>query len=199
MKNLTRTICLTLAILLGSLVTGCGADFDKGLAAYESGDFATALREWRPLAEQGNADAQFNLGVMYYKGRGVPKNYKTAVKWYTLAAEQGNASAQFYLGVMYRRGKGVPKNYKTALKWYTLAAEQGHAFAQFGLGIMYDHGQGVPQDPVYAHMWMQIAEASGYENASKNRNIVAKQMTATQIEKAQKLASECIAKKYKGC
>jgi TPR repeat protein len=199
MKNLTRTICLTLAILLGSLVTGCGADFDKGLAAYESGDFATALREWRPLAEQGNADAQFNLGVMYYKGRGVPKNYKTAVKWYTLAAEQGNASAQFYLGLMYRRGKGVPKNYKTALKWYTLAAEQGHAFAQFGLGIMYDHGQGVPQDPVYAHMWMQIAEASGYENASKNRNIVAKQMTATQIEKAQKLASECIAKKYKGC
>ena len=199
MKNLTRTICLTLALLLGSLVTGCGADFDKGLAAYESGDFATALREWRPLAEQGNADAQFNLGVMYYKGRGVPKNHKTAVKWYTLAAEQGNASAQFYLGVMYRRGKGVPKNYKTALKWYTLAAEQGHAFAQFGLGIMYDHGQGVPQDPVYAHMWMQIAEASGYENASKNRNIVAKQMTATQIEKAQKLASECIAKKYKGC
>jgi hypothetical protein len=64
MKNLTRTICLTLAVLLGSLVTGCGSDFDKGLAAYKSGDFATALGEWRPLAEQGDAVAQLNLGMM---------------------------------------------------------------------------------------------------------------------------------------
>ena len=73
MKNVTRTICLTLALLLGSVGTGCGPDFDKGLAATQSGDFATALREWRPLAEQGDADAQYmvgymcdNLGSLYY-------------------------------------------------------------------------------------------------------------------------------------
>ena len=211
MKKLTLTICLILAVLLGSLVTGCGsdldsgtdfdsgADFDKGLVFYKSGDYATALGEWRPLAEQGNADAQNSLGWMYHKGQGVPKDYKTALKWYTLAAKQGDAYAQIGLGGMYENGDGVPQDYKTALKWYTLAAEQGHAHAQLVLGIMYDHGQGVPQDNVYAHMWWQIAASSGDKNASTNRDIVAKQMTATQIEKAEKLASECIAKEYKGC
>ncbi|MAG00089.1 MAG: hypothetical protein CL388_02625, partial [Acidiferrobacteraceae bacterium] len=104
MKNVTRTICLTLALLLGSVGTGCGPDFDKGLAATQSGHFATALREWRPLAEQGDARAQFNLGVMYVKGQGVPQDDKTALKWYTLAAEQGLADAQTNLGNMYRKG-----------------------------------------------------------------------------------------------
>ena len=104
MKNVTRTICLTLALFLGSVGTGCGPDFDKGVAATQSGDFATALGEFRPLAEQGDADAQYNLGVMYEKGKGVPQNYKTAVKWYRLSAEQGYASAQGNLGRMYARG-----------------------------------------------------------------------------------------------
>jgi hypothetical protein len=97
MRNLTATICLTIAVLLGNAGMGWSADFQKGYAAYKSGDYATALREWRPLARQGNADAQFNLGWMYEKGRGVPQDDKTAVKWYRLAAEQGNAVAQQYL------------------------------------------------------------------------------------------------------
>ncbi|HJL65723.1 MAG TPA: tetratricopeptide repeat protein, partial [Arenicellales bacterium] len=101
MKNVTRTICLTLTLFLGSVGTGCGPDFNKGVAAYESGDFATALGEFRPLAEQGDADAQYNLGVMYEKGRGVPQDDKIALKWFTLAAEQGFARAQHNLGVMY--------------------------------------------------------------------------------------------------
>ena len=95
-----------------------------GLTAYNSGDYATALREWKPLAEQGDADAQSNLGLLYRKGRGVPQDYKTAVKWFRLATEQGNASAQYNLGVMYDNGYGVPQDYKTAVKWYRLAAEQ---------------------------------------------------------------------------
>jgi TPR repeat protein len=75
------------------------ADFQKGLTAHESGDYATALRSWKPLAKQGNTDAQFLLGAMYDNGQGVPQNYKTAVKWYTLAAKQGDALAQFNLGL----------------------------------------------------------------------------------------------------
>jgi TPR repeat protein len=136
MKNLTLTICLTLAVLLGSTGTSWGADFQKGFAAAQSGDFATALREWRPLAEQGHADAQYNLGVMYDEGRGVLQDDKTAVKWYTLAAEQGQAHAQFNLGLMYYNGEGVPQDYKTGVKWYTLAAGQGLRNAQFSLGVM---------------------------------------------------------------
>ena len=79
--------------------------FPKGFAAYQSGDYATALREWTPLAKQGDAVAQYNLGVMYAQGQGVPQDYKTAVKWYRLAAEQGNADAQYNLGVMYDKDK----------------------------------------------------------------------------------------------
>ena len=94
MRNLTATLCLTLAVLLGSVGMSASADFQKGLTAYESGDYATALREWTPLAKQGNADAQYNLGGMYDNGQGVPQDYKTAVKWWKLAAEQGDADAQ---------------------------------------------------------------------------------------------------------
>ncbi len=101
MRKLTATICLTIAVLLGSAGCDESADSQKGLTAYNSGDYATAMREWTPLAKQGNAFAQSNLGLMYSKGRGVLQDYKTAVKWYTLAAEQGNARAQYNLGVMY--------------------------------------------------------------------------------------------------
>ncbi|MEK9943249.1 MAG: hypothetical protein VW771_12345 [Gammaproteobacteria bacterium] len=79
-----RTIFLSLALLVVGAGSSWGQDFYKGLAAAESGDYATALREWTPLAEQGNAYVQFNLGVMYERGRGVPQDFKEAVKWYRL-------------------------------------------------------------------------------------------------------------------
>ena len=88
MRNLTATICLGVALLLGSTGESWSQNFQKGLSAYNSGDYATALREWIPLAIQGNAFAQNNLGVMYANGEGVPQDYKTAVKLYRLAAEQ---------------------------------------------------------------------------------------------------------------
>ena len=123
MRNLTATICLTLAVLLGSV--GCTVpDFQKGVTAARSGDFATALREFQPLAEQGHSPAQNNLGWMYSIGKGVPQDYKTAVKWTRLSAEQGDADAQYNLGSMYRKGQGVLQDYKTARKWYRLSAEQ---------------------------------------------------------------------------
>jgi len=176
-----------------------GADYDKGMAAYKSGDYSTALRYMRPLAEQGNADAQHNLGVMYGDGDGVPQDDKTTLKWWTLAAEQGRAKSQFNLGWLYERGDGVPQDYKTAVKWYTLAAEQGDADAQLNLGGMYGKGRGVLQDNIYAHMWVHIAASSGDTDASSYRDEIAKEMTPAQIEKAEKLARECVAKKYKGC
>ena len=76
MRNLTATICLAVALLLGSAGVSWSQDFQKGLAAYESGDYATALREWKPLAKQGNADAQYNLGLMYANGQGVPRTIR---------------------------------------------------------------------------------------------------------------------------
>jgi len=199
MRNLTATICLTIAVLLGSVGVSESADLQRGVAADKRGDYATALREYRGVAEQGDFFAQTLLGIMYYEGKGVPQNYGTAVRWYTLAAKQGYMRAQSNLGAMYETGRGVPKNYKTALRWQTLAAEQGLSGAQHNLGLMYFRGYGVIKDYVYAYMWWNIAASSGNRGASKNRDIVAKQMTPSQLEKAQDLARECVAKNYKGC
>ncbi len=98
------------------------AGLDEGVAAYKQGDYATALREWHPLAKQGNAKAQSNLGLMYYNGQGVTQDYAKAVKWYRKAAEQGNARAQNNLGLMYVGGLGVPQDYVQAHIWLDLAA-----------------------------------------------------------------------------
>ena len=123
-----RTLLIIPLLLLLSLISfpGWSADFDKGVTAFENGDFVTALKEWTPPAEQGNAEASYRLGFMY---QWEMQDYKTAVKWYTLAAEQGDARAQFALGFMYKNGEGILQDYKTAVKWYTLAAEQGDARA----------------------------------------------------------------------
>ncbi len=110
------------------------AGVDEGVAANKRGDYATALRELRPLAKQGNANAQYNLGIMYENGRGFPQDDAEAVKWYRKAAEQGDAYAQFALGVMYDNGLGVPEDDAEAVKWGRKAAEQGHAKAQYSLG-----------------------------------------------------------------
>ena len=98
-------------------------DFNTGMAAYKSGNFSTALEEWEPLAEQGNAFAQFNLGIMYDYDFG---DYKKAVKWYALSAAQGLNAAQFNLGVMYDYGYGVPKDFILAHLWFDLAGSNDH-------------------------------------------------------------------------
>jgi TPR repeat protein len=197
MRNLIKTFLVML--MLSFSHAAIAGDYEDGLAAGEKGDFATALRLWTPLAEQGDADAQNNLGLMYDKGQGVAQDYKTAVKWYTLAAEQGNAKVQTILGVMYAQGQGVSQDYKTAVKWYTLAAEQGVAQAQYLLGMMYHLGQGVVQDYVKANMWYNIASIDGDADAIKNRDDVAKLMTPAQIAEAQKAASRCIKQNFKNC
>ncbi len=120
-RTLTPIVFTLLLLFWPALVY---ADFQAGLAAYNQGDYATALKEWRPLAEQGDATAQFNLGVMYNFGQGVPQDYQEAVRWYRLAAEQGYAPAQFNLGFLYDKGQGVPQDYVQAHMWYNLAAAQ---------------------------------------------------------------------------
>ncbi len=186
---------ILVALLLLTLAAPAWAGWDEGVAAYERGDYATALREFQVLAEQGHAKAQYNLGLMYDNGQGVTQDYVEAVKWYRKADAQDHATAQFNLGFMYDDGQGVPQDYAEAVKWYRRAAEQGHAKAQNNLGLMYDDGQGVPQDYVEAHMWYNLA-ASGLppgEDRAKNQDIVAKLMTPAQISEAQRLASEWMA------
>ena len=201
MKNIKTKPLHTILIILLCLLTSLSvsADFQKGLDAYNGADYATALREWKPLAEQGYALAQYNLALMYANGEGVPEDDKEAVKWFRLAAEQSHASAQFNLGLMYAKGKGVPEDDKEAVKWYRLAAEQSHASAQNNLGVMYANGEGVPEDDVYAYMWWNLAAEQGHKDSSQNKNILSKEMTSSQIEEAQRLSRECMKKDYKNC
>ena len=193
-------ITLILATVLSLAFTPLAAqDFEKGLSAARSGDYATALQEWKPLAEAGDADAQSNLGSMYNNGQGVPQDYAEAVKWYRLAAEQGYPNAQSNLGYMYLKGQGVPQDYAEAGQWYRLAAEQGFAQAQNNLGAMYENGHGVLQDNVMAHMWYNIASANGVEKAGEWRDERAGLMTSADISKAQSMARECMSSGYKNC
>ncbi len=194
-----RSLLLAVAFVASTGSTALAQDFDKGVAAYNDGDYATALQEWRPLAEQGHAKAQTILGVMYANGEGVPQDDKEAVKWYRKAADQGYAKAQTNLGWMYEFGRGVSQDYTEAVKWYRKAAEQGFADAQNNLAVMYENGQGVLQNNTKAHMWFNIAADNGVKNAGKWRDEIAERMTSADISKAQSMAATCMESGYKGC
>ena len=119
---------LGLSIVVGlvlALAAPTWADHQAGLDAYKRGDYKAALKEFRLAAEQGDAQAQFELGVMYDEGQGVAQDYEEAARWFRLAAEQGHALAQNNLGVVYGKGQGVKQDYVIAHKWTNLAAANG--------------------------------------------------------------------------
>ena len=144
---------------------GAAQDYEAGLQAARAGDFETALKEWKPLAEQGDAQSQSNLGRMYSSGQGVPQDYTEAVKWFRRASEQGDAFAQSYLGYLYFNGLGIAQDYAEAVRLYKLAADQGLAEAQLNLGNKYLGGEGVRQDYVEARRWYKLAAEQGMAQA----------------------------------
>jgi TPR repeat protein len=194
-------ILRTAAFLLCTAVAApvMAQDFDKGMEALRAGDYETALQEWRPLAEQGDAFAQSNLGTMYANGLGVILDDAEAANWFRLGAEQGNVGAQLKLGFMYFSGRGVIQDYAEAANWYRQAAEQDYSPAQFNLGNMYLDGDGVIQDYVIAHMWINISAANGYASGSESRGVIEEFMTREQIAEAQALARRCMSSNYQHC
>ena len=140
-------------------------------------------------AEQGQAKAQFNVGLRYANGRGVSKDVVEAAKWYRKAAEQGHAKAQFNLGAMYANGRGVLQDAAEATKWYRKAAEQGHAEAQWRLGLYYTRRFAGMYDPVQAYAWFSIAAAQGHNRAAENRDEIKSELWWNETEdRADKLA-----------
>ena len=180
----------TVAILFALGLCGAAqAGFPEGASAYNARNYTLAMREIAPLARAGNPDAQHLLGLMYYMGRGVARDYKQAFAWHLKAAEQGKADAQYVVGAMYYTGNAVPQDQKHAVTWFRKAAEQGHGEAQHALGLMYRyHVAGVPGDPVIAYMLWNLAAAGGNHNAVGQRAAIAKTMTQEQIEEAQALS-----------
>ena len=128
-----------LALATLALLTACATpthDSQEGLDALQSGDYQTALEIWQTLAEQGDANAQTNLGTMYSKGDGVAQDDAKAVEWFRMAAEQGYPAGQHYLGFMYASGKGVPLDYVSAYAWFALAATQEHPNSRQSLAFV---------------------------------------------------------------
>ena len=174
-------------------------DFEKGLKAAQAGDFITALKEWKPLAVQGDAIAQGNIGIMYQNGDGVIKDAVKAVKWFRLAAEQGDANAQYNLGTKYDQGDGVIQDYTEAVKWWLLSAEQGNVAAQYNLGVMNSNGNGVLQDNITSYMWYHLALVNGDYDAKNRTDTLEAQMTSEDLSKAKNMARVCMNSDYKNC
>ncbi len=149
-----------LTLLLVLFLAGCGesGDFDAGLEAYENEDYATALKYFKPLAEQGHIEAQGYLGLMYYNGSGVKRDKRKSIKWLTLAGEKGDLEAQTTLANHY----SVRGDYTKEAKWLTLSATQGHARAQHRIASLFYHGKGVSQDYKEAAKWYALAAAQNH-------------------------------------
>jgi hypothetical protein len=204
-----RLWCFAFLIIGSCLLVASHAIADPVLDAQSAimeGRYEKAAKLLRPVAEQGDARAQYILGNLYFDGWGVSKDEQAAAHWYQLSAEQGDVDAQYRLGELCYKGQGVLQDYKKAAKWYRLSAEHGDGSPapQYQLGMMFLKGEGVPQDYVSAHMWLNLAStnAIGIETQKRYaevRDSAAKSMTAQQVSEAQARAKMCVAGTYKKC
>jgi len=166
------------------------ADYDQAIKSYEHGDYAAALRELRPLASQGNVDAQAKLGQMYLDGRGVKQDFTAAMRWLKQAATDGDVpAAQSDLGRLYYNGAGVKRDYAESARWFQKAADQGYPDAQIGLGTLYEYGLGLPKDYVKAYMLFELASQAGSKDGTRLREEVGRVMRPADIAAAKKLAA----------
>lgn len=195
-QNVIKPTCLLAALFL--IAVPCSrADDNAATSSTES-----KSKESEPNAEllarakKGEAEAQYNLALLYLAGDGVEKDAGTAVKWLKLAAEQGLPKAQYGLGVRYNKGEGVEKDPAQAAKWFRRAACQNLPQAQYSLGIRYVEGKGVPQDYLEAYKWFTIAVNNGKEPAAKCLGNIEqmKLLTAEQIDEAKTRAAEFVPK-----
>lgn len=164
-KILFKIFCLLISIAAVSPFKLYADEMKQAMAAYQAGRYQEAHQLWSPLAEQGDANAQYNLGLLYRNGQGVKQNDRQALIWFTRAAQQGLLDAQYNTGLMYMDGRGVFASKVDALNWWQLAASKGHAEAQHNLAVLYAYGIATGIDTVKAlELWRQSA-AQGHKEA----------------------------------
>ena len=143
---------------------------------------AEVLKTARPLADNGNANAQYNMGVLYDEGYGVEQDYAKARQWYEKAAAQNYAKAEHNLGIMYQSGHGVEKSSAKAAEWFKRAAEHGEPAAQNNLAVLYVRGQGVKQDLGEAAKWAAKAAEAGNSSAKNNLPQIMQNLPQSRID-----------------
>jgi hypothetical protein len=183
-----------LAVLAGAIIVIVILANSGSNSTSSSSTPTDIVSQQKELAEKGDADAANSLGLFYYCGDGVAKDYAEAFKWFSKAADQNNLDAQSSLGDCYHYGRGVAKDEAEAVKWYRKSAEQGYSEAQWDLGFCYENGEGVAKNMVIACKWYSLAAAQGFEYAKTNLSIVESQMTSEQITQAQILSAYFVPK-----
>ena len=170
MHKFSAIFFLAFAVFFLSRVVGWSQDFQNNINDDKYPDYSSIISQLVPLAEYGDSEAQYRLGLVYASIEPVPPVWRVR-----------------------------HQNQKESVKWYRLAAEQGHEEAQLNLGLMYGAGEGLVKNLVYAYMWMHISAFSGDARAIAGRKRVAKVMTQSQLDLALVLALECVKKEYKSC
>jgi uncharacterized protein len=167
-KEAFAGLILMLGLVFGLMIEpATAAELDDAVAAAHRGDYAAALRRLSPLAEKGDARAQFDIGFMHAYGWGVQRNPADAISWYRKAADQGLAVAQHFLGLAYVNGEGVRPDDAEAARWFTRAAAQGFVQAEFMLGLVNLDGRGVAKDPVQGYAFIVMAAQGGVRSAPR--------------------------------
>lgn len=196
MKAMNRilhpTAALALVAIFSFMCSPARAGLEEGVAAYQAGDLPLALKEFRAVADTGNADGQFNVALMYEQGIGVTKDEAQAIYWYDKSAQQGNSNAQFNLGVLYENGHGTEVNFAQANQWYRKAAAQGDALAIGNLGMLYMRGDGVKVDRnLGLALLLQSATLDNSPTNNAKKNIATtKGLTTKMVTTAQALSDK---------
>ena len=180
------SVVLTVAALIFGAAT-VQADGTAGLKAYQQGDFATAFKEFMPLAEAGQASAQAAVGHMYLNGQGVPQDPAQAAIWLEKAAEGGNARARYQIGNMYAAGMGVPVDDMKASYYLIKAANQNMAVAQLAMAQRFYHGQGVPKDMVQSFLYAALSARQGNQDGAAIAQTLGAALTPEDQARAQAL------------
>ncbi len=158
-----KRFIIFLVVIQSSVVLS--SELEDGFQAFSSGHYEQALRLWLPIAEKDNADAQYNLGILYMKGLGVEKNLKAAFIWYKRASANGHTDAMYNLGTMYNKGKVIYRSPKDANKWWLKAAELGNASAQFNIAVEYAYGRNLGKNVSEAIKWWTKSALQGNKDA----------------------------------
>ena len=180
LRRLRGASCFTLLFVASEIAWAQSADVQRAIDAYNEGDYAAAMAVWEPLANQGNRDAQFAMGVLYYEGHGVNKNLDEALAWFRKAADSEHPTAMFNLGVAYWEGRGLSQNYAQAVDWWERAAESGDVASQYNLGLAYYLGKGAQKDLDQARNWLTQAAEKGHADAQHVLGIIDEKYTKSQ-------------------
>ena len=192
---LPQIVCL-MFIVIYTIETNAQAkenpNFQAGIAAYQANNLPLAYQEFLTAANDGHADSQFNVGLMYEQGIGVSKDEMEAIEWYTKSALQDNSAAQFNLGVLYENGRGTAIDYAKANEWYRKASVQGDPLAIGNLGMLYVRGQGVKENKVagVALLLVSATMDPSPQNHAKQNITATRGLSTAMITEAQALAQE---------